>query len=410
MTPNERSERLDGSGADPAGKRGAAPVDAIRVDESNPALVEAIRAEIEREGPIPFARFMSLALYHPEHGYYLAPQERTGRTGDFLTAPEATPLFGAAVARQVEEFWQRLGEPRPFVLREYGAGSGSLGLALLERLRADRSGLLDALRYAPIELNAHRQRELRDRLRAAGLECCLAEDAAQGLMTGCVLANEFVDALPVHRVRQLGGELAELYVAWEGGRFRQVPGPPSTGELAAYLDRVGARLGEGQETEVNLEVRAWLGRVAGDLVRGAVLIVDYGYEAEELHSVRRPEGTLKASHAQTLERDPFRRIGRQDLTAHVDLTELRLAAGDLGLDVLGLTTQGSFLAGAGLGEILSGELERTTSVTAYLETRSAAMFLLDPRRTGGFRVLVLGRGLPAEPPLLGLSVRIERGR
>ena len=376
--------------------------------DSDPELVASIRERIERDGPLTFARFMELALYDPAHGYYMGPPERAGRGGDFLTAPEATPLFGACVARQVEEIWHRLGEPAPFVLREYGPGSGALALALLDRLREDASALLAALRYAPVEVNPHRRRETADRLRAAGLAHLLSDADAAGPMTGCVLANEFVDALPVHRVRRVGGELQELYVDWRDGWFRQAPGPPSTDALAAYLERVGAHLEEGQETEVNLGARGWLERLAADLARGVVLIVDYAHEAAELHGARRPEGTIKGSRAQTLERDPLRNVGRQDLTAHVDLAELRLAAADLGLDVLGSTTQAEFLAGNGFGELLREALGRETSANAYLATRSAAMFLLDPRRTGGFRVLALGRGVPPDPPLRGLSVRIGR--
>ncbi len=451
-----------------------------RADESDPDLVAAIRAEIEREGPITFDRFMSLALYHPTHGYYMAPAERAGRGGDFLTAPEATPLFGACVGRQVEEIWERLGRPSPFVLREYGAGSGSLALAVLERLRADRSPLLAALRYAPVEMNPHRRDTLRERLRASGLDQFLDEpdgapasaghgagvmgaaapeaqgggttdtgtpdEHGAGLMgaaapeasraammgaavpdaqstraapaiepdadpvAGCVLANEFVDALPVHRVRRVDGVLRELYVTWRDGWFAQVPGPPSTPGLASYLERVGVELQDGQESEINLEARPWLARAAAGLSGGAVLIVDYGYEAADLHSSGRPEGTIKGSHEQAVERDPLRRVGRQDLTAHIDLTELRLAAVDAGLEVLGSTTQANFLAGLGFGDLLREMLGRATSVNEYLAARSAAMFLLDSRRTGGFRVLLLGRGVPAAPPLRGLSVRIERAR
>jgi SAM-dependent MidA family methyltransferase len=398
--PDEHARQPD-EHARPPGERVA-----DRAGESDPELVEAIHGEIEREGPITFARFMSLALYHPRRGYYMTGEERAGRTGDFLTAPEATPLFGASVARQVEEVWRRLGEPDRFVLREYGAGSGALGLPLLQRLRDDRSVVLDGLRYAPVELNGHRLRALGERLRAAGLEGHLAVEDTSGPFIGCALANEFVDALPVHRVRREGGALRELFVAWADGWFLQVPGPPSTPELAAYLARVEATLEEGQETEVNLEARTWLARVGNDLLRGVAIVIDYGHEALDLHSPRRPRGTIKGSHAQTVERDPLRRVGRQDLTSHVDLTELRLAATDLGLDVLGLTTQSAFLAGNDFGDLLREELGRTEHATRYLETRSAAVFLLDPRRIGGFRVLMLGRGVAAEPPLRGLRVRV----
>ena len=130
---------------------------------------DAIRAEIATHGPIPFARFMALALGHPDGGYYTGPRARPTRGGDFLTAPELHPVFGAALARQVAEAWERLGRPDPFTLVEYGAGAGTLALAILAGLREDRSPLADALVYAPIELNPHRLAELEERAASAGL-------------------------------------------------------------------------------------------------------------------------------------------------------------------------------------------------------------------------------------------------
>ncbi len=133
------------------------------------AAEDAIRAEIAAQGPIPFARFMALALGHATGGYYTGRIARPTREGDFLTAPELHPIFGAALARQLAEAWERLGRPDPFTLVEYGAGAGTLALAIQSGLREDRSPLAEALVYAPVEQNVHRMAELQERARAAGL-------------------------------------------------------------------------------------------------------------------------------------------------------------------------------------------------------------------------------------------------
>ena len=159
---------------------------------------DAIRAEIARRGPIPFADFMALALGHAEGGYYTAAAARPTRGGDFLTAPELHPVFGAALARQVAEAWERLGRPAPFTLIEYGAGAGTLALAILAGLRDDGSPLAGALVHAPVELNRHRLGELRTRAAAAGLPVVDPAGLDTAPTAGAVLANEFLDALPVH--------------------------------------------------------------------------------------------------------------------------------------------------------------------------------------------------------------------
>lgn len=375
-------------------------------------LVATIRDEILRDGPITFARFMQRALYEPGHGYYVAPEERPGRTGDFLTSPEAHWLFGRTIARQVSECWERLGRPRSFAVREYGAGSGALAAPMLAGIREESAGAFAATRYEPIEANAHRLAELRaaleqerldDRLSPGDLRAAERPPEPQAGFTGVVLANEFVDAMPVHRVERREGRLVEVGVAWRDGRFVDEPMPPSTPELEAYLERAAVQLAEGQRTEINLGIRPWFAQLAEEMTRGWVFVIDYGLPAAELHSARRRQGTLKAIARQQVVADPYADVGRQDLTAHVDLTALELAARDAGFDAVGRTTQGRFLVALDLGSLLLEAQRRASSVNEALETRSAAMWLLDPRRTGGFAVSVFGRDVPLEPPLRGLA-------
>jgi SAM-dependent MidA family methyltransferase len=381
---------------------------------SNPDLVARIRAEIAAGGPMTFARFMELALYDQEDGYYSAPEPRPTRGGDFLTAPELHPIFGAALARQVIEVWRRLGSPGRFTIREYGAGSGALAVPLLERLAVEAPALAAVVGYAPIEHNVHRLAELQARFERAGVAWQPVDRAAA--MSGVVIANEFLDALPVHRVEggsdERGG-LRELYVdvGDEAGgasdAFIEVPGRPSTEALARRLADDGVVLAEGQRAEIRLGDRPWLAEVSGDLDRGAVLVIDYGLPASELYAPTRPDGTLVAYRGHHAHDDPFRAIGRQDLTAHVDLTALRAGALAAGLDILGETSQAEFLVGNGLEALVEEHRAAPgTDIAAWTTLRAAVARLLDPRRMGSFRVVVLGRGLPPEPSLLGLAFRL----
>ena len=373
---------------------------------SEPELVERIRSEIERHGPMTFARFMEMALYEPELGYYRAAKARPGREGDFLTAPETHPIFGRAIARQLAEMWSLLGRPEPFVVREYGAGSGALALAALEGLALDKSPLVDSIRWDAVELDAGRAAQFTDRLSSAGFGAAMAP--IEPRHTGVVLANEFLDALPVHKVTRTDGALRELYVTWRDGRFHEADGPPSTPALSARLDREGVVLAEGQRAEVCLAIDAWVAGVAAALQRGYVLVVDYGHPAAELYGPARRGGTLRAYVRHAAHADPYRNVGRQDLTAHVDLTAVEDAALATGLEVLGVTTQAEFLAGADGDDLLDEARRSASTYEEYLTLRSGMARLLDPRAMGAFRVVVLGRDVSTLPRIRGLAFRLTR--
>jgi SAM-dependent MidA family methyltransferase len=276
--------------------------------------VDLLRAEIDAHGPITFARFMRRALYEPGLGYYAVSRTRPTRDGDFLTAPELHSIFGRAVAAQVGEMWQRLGKPADFVVREYGAGRGALAGALPHRFR-----------FEPVEAGDERPSQP---------------------MVGVILANEFLDALPVHRVIVEGGQLRELYVGWAEGRFTQSAGELSDVRLAGWFGDRQIVLAEGQIAEVNLKMVDWLAEVSALLERGYVLVFDYGLPATELYGPERLTGTLRAFRSHHVSSDALGGVGRQDLTAHVDLDALVDGAKAAGLDVIGRHRPSSWLATA----------------------------------------------------------------
>ena len=400
---------------------------------------EATRAVIALHGPIPFARFMALALGHPAGGYYTGARARPTRGGDFLTAPELHPIFGAALARQLAEAWERLERPDPFTLVEYGAGSGTLALAILAGLREDRSQLADAMVYAPIEMNPHRLAELEERTASAGLPVVappasdgplpgvaspagavaplVAPRVAAAPVVGAVVANEFLDALPVHAVEIRDGRPQEVHVGvTRAGGFTEILLPPSTPAIATRLDALasaGVTLKEGQRAELCLGLDGWVAEVAAMLSAGLVLVIDYGAAAPDLYGPRRRAGTLMTYRDHAADGSPgapYRDVGERDITAHVDVTTLARLLKAAGLELLGETTQAQLLVGCGLEDLLERERKHATDAAAVLLLRSAVMRLLDPRHLGGFRAVLAGRGIPGTPPLRGLTFQVATRR
>ena len=378
------------------GLRREGPTDLSDVGEDE-ALLETIRDEIRASGPIPFARFMELALYAPDGGYYRAGSPRPGREGDFVTAPELHPIFGRTLSTAVEEIWRRLGEPAPFVLREIGAGTGALAVAILDGLAERGSPLLDAIVYEPVEVDARRLDAIAARLEAAD-HGDRHRPPTRDAIVGIILANEVLDALPVHRVRRRGAAIREVAVdVGPDGRLMEVETPPSTSRIASYLADAGIQLVDGQTAEFALGLDAWIGGVAADLARGVLLLIDYGEPAADLYDpVRRRDGTLRAYVRHQVHDDPYRHVGRQDLTAHVDVTAVERAAHAAGLTTIGITTQAEALMGLGVEARLQAiQADPATTFEDYTAVRSALMRLLDPAVMGRFQVMAFGRDWPA---------------
>jgi SAM-dependent MidA family methyltransferase len=373
--------------------------------ESRHELVELLRSEIARNGPITFARFMDLALAHPDYGYYLSEDARAGFAGDFLTGPETHRIFGQTLARQVAECWDRLGQPATFVVREEGAGGGTLARDILDGLRDERLELLNAVRYELSDVNAVRTSAALTMLAEAGYGNQVSETSTEPFI-GVLLANELLDAFPVHRLVIRDGEPREIYVTWRDGWFADEEGPLSSDSIAAPL--AGLELVEGQRLEISPAAWEWAASIGSKLERGYAILIDYGYPAEQLYSpTERPEGTLRTYSRHLVGETPYRRVGTQDMTAHVDFSAVARAAEAGGCSVLGLTSQAYFFAGLGIEELLLRLQTSGTDLPDYLNARQTIMHLLDPRSLGRFHVLVLGKDVPDAPKLRGLSFTLR---
>ena len=332
-----------------------APTSDFPSTTENEALKDIIRQRIAEAGAITFREFMALALYHPHHGYYCSSRQKMGRQGDYLTSPEVHPIFGWLVGRQLAQMWDVIGRPQAFTIVEMGAGSGALARDILDWAHRHAPEFFAALEYRLVEVSdelAARQRrivqEADERLEKASWLPSL-EAIPEASVVGCFLSNELADAFPVHRVTVRGGQLEEVYVDWRDRRFEESLGPPSAPALAEYFQRLGLLPGEDCQAEVNLDALEWMKAVGRALGRGFVMTFDYGYPADQLYAPWRRHGTFLCFYRHNPSTDPYARIGRQDMTSHVDFTSLIQAGQEAGLETLGLTTQAQFLDNLGIG-------------------------------------------------------------
>jgi SAM-dependent MidA family methyltransferase len=366
------------------------------VSDPSRLLEDEILATIGAEGPIPFARYMDLCLYHPRHGYYTRGVGGGGGR-DYVTSSGLHPLFGALVARQAEEMWRLLECPARFRFVELGPGEG---LFARDFLREAEGEFAKALQYDLVERSpalADRQRSLLSAASAPVTWPSLEDLEDQAPFAGCVFMNEVLDAFPVHRVIGTGGGPREVHVAAEDGALREVLLPLSDEGVDRFLADAELRLEEGQEVDLNLAAPPFLARTLRLLSRGYALVVDYGYEAGPLYSPGRWRGTLRAVHRHRTNEEFLLRPGDQDLTAHVDFTALRAASEGAGARCLGLTTQARFLLALGALEWMQDPGppadEGPEILVRRLEEREAIKDLFLPDRMGEkFRCLLLGVG------------------
>ena len=353
------------------------------------------RRRIALRGPLTFAEFMEIALYWPDGGYY-ASRRSFGPLGDFYTAPLAHPVFGALIARQLLTMWRAAGSPVQFSVIEAGAGDGTLALDVTAHAAALGGGFPGALAYTAVDLREPPPDFPARWIRSSGVP------ALGG--SGVVLANELLDAMPLHRVTVEGGQLRELFVdaAAEGG-FIEVTGEPSTTALAERLDRVGARLSEGYRTEVSLAPEAWLREAFAAIERGYLLLVDYGHEAAVYYDESRRAGTLRCYAGHTLGMNPYFNVGRQDISAHVEFTSVRSAAAAAGFVEAGELSQSEWLRALGIEACRAEIAERTgLSRVERMANLRGMDVLTDDEGMGGFRVLAFAKDAPTDG-VLGVS-------
>jgi SAM-dependent MidA family methyltransferase len=358
-------------------------------------LRQLILQDIGRQGGwIPFSRFMELALYAPGFGYYTAGARKFGAAGDFVTAPEISSLFGRTVARQAAEI---MAHSTPHIL-ELGAGSGKLAADML--LELERLGNLPQ-RYSILEVSA----DLRERQQALLRERAphlLARvqwlDDLPASLSGAVIGNEVLDALPVHLVRWDEADIAERGVIDEAGHFMWQDRPAQTPALLRAAQHI--RVPDGYLSEISLAGCGLMHSLCERLSCGVLLFVDYGFGAGEYYHPQRTRGTLMCHYRHHAHDDPFFLVGLQDITAHVDFSAIAASAVKGGAHLLGYTSQAYFLINCGITALL--QESAPTNLRDYLPLASQLQKLTSPTEMGElFKVIALGKDV--EVPLCGFA-------
>ena len=381
--------------------------DIVEQSEITP-LQEILLTRIREKGRITFAEFMAACLYEPGLGYYTSPGRKVGAEGDFYTSMNVHQVFGRLIAKEICRMWETLGSPAEFTVVEAGAGGGQLAGDILDTIASQKQELYALLTYCLVEKEPSLREAQREKL--AGHLPRLAWSSPEQLsageftFTGCLLSNELLDAMPVHLVEMTPAGLMEVYVTAPDNEFMELFDEPSTAELAAYLKRLGVSLFAGQRAEISLAAISWLESAAQALERGYVLTIDYGYPADELYAPLRKDGTLLCYHQHKTEENPYIRVGRQDITSHVNFSAIMARGEEIGLRTLWFGEQYRFLLGTGLMEEMLALEASGASEHELLKNRLALKKLMLPDGGMGdtFKVLIQGKGVD-NPQLLCMS-------
>lgn len=360
-------------------------------------LEEVIRGEITSQaGILPFRRFMELALYHPEHGYYASGRARVGKSGDFYTSVSVGRIYGRVLASVCREIWAHLGSPKEFTIVEQGANDGTMAADILGMIGETGGAFAEALRYRitePFPSNRSRQQE-----KLSGFQKVAWHHANEELpeFTGIHLSNELLDAFPVDSLRWNGSVWEEECVSLEQERLGWTTRSISEPDLTEAANSLTVPPSVGWRFEINRGISPWLGGIASRMKRGLILTVDYGQVGEDRFAPHRADGTLLSYRNHERFEDPLAEAGLRDITAQVDFTDLATKAVALGLTPLAYSDQQHFLMGAAEPWMRSlGD-----HAPEHRKDLIALKTLLTPSLMGSqFKVLALGKDIPADPPL-----------
>jgi SAM-dependent MidA family methyltransferase len=363
-------------------------------------LEQIIRQRIKSSGPIPFEAFMELSLYHHEFGYYMTEKSRTGPHGDYYTSPHLHPIFGWLLANQLDEIKRIMGDPAEFTVLEIGAGKGFLAEGILDFAQR-KLKWKGSWKYIIVEKNCHAIKKQLEQLKAhAGRIEWKTSLEEVDPFCGCVISNELLDAFPVHLV-VMNDQFHEIYVSSDNSGFKEIRRDLSNAVLKNYINRYQIPPIKGYRTEINLNISNYLKRLDNILSEGFVISIDYGYAAREYYATGRNRGSLLCYHKHSANENPYRNVGDQDITAHVNFTSLKNWGTVLGLKSLGYCPQGIFLASLGIDEIVSNELETSPNFQIEMLKIKGLLFGMGDSH----KVLIQYKGNRNLPGLRGFKLK-----
>src|SRR5713101_8912548 len=377
------------------------------------AVDQEIRDLIQKNGRITFAQFMQACLYSPRGGFYSSRGNRIST--HFGTSPTSHPVFGALIARQLEQMWHFLGDPPVFHVIEVGSGDGALAQSIVHACWRIAPRLAQVLYYVAAD---YEPRWLQspdhtfdwdngtgDGMSPSRRDAILGVQRVktEGLrafrnVVGCILCNELIDNFPVHRFAIQGGRVKEVFVTSAGGHLTEILDEPSSPRIEERLTSLGLfpatasaegrqlngapSLTEGYRGEVNLAMEDWTGQLSRALDRGFILTIDYGQLATDLYSLQNHQGTLVCYHRHVVSSDPYQHIGQQDMTCQVDFTSLMRLGDRHGLATVGYALQSQFLTNLGFASCLDALQTQGLSTARTALRRMAMMTLVDPDEYG----------------------------
>lgn len=351
-------------------------------------LLKSISDQITQNGDLPFVEFMQQALYDPKFGYYSANLPKLGAVGDFITAPELTPLFAQTLSRQLQQALIELENP---ILFEFGAGSGRLCVDILQALE-QLACLPDAYHILEISGNfRHRQAALvQQEIPHLFARVKWLDRWPKQPFTGLVIANEVLDAMPVHRFLQTQEQILESFITLNAkNQLCETFKPSTTPRLIAKVRELNLEDQTPYQSEINLFTEYWINQCYTMLSKGAVFLIDYGFPRHEYYHPDRKTGTLMCHYRHHVHCDPLIYLGKQDITAHVDFTQVAEAAYQAGFQIAGYTNQASFLLANGLLNLLE-----SVEVSERFKAQQAVKQLVQSSEMGElFKVMALTKQL-----------------
>ena len=375
----------------------------MTIPKSHTALERSLIGHIAKYGPVTFESFMNFVLYDDDQGYYptrrrASGSKPVGTDGDYFTSPTTHPVFGALLALQLREMWLLLDSPSEFTVIEMGAGDGTLRSDILQYVQQELPDFAQTIQYVATDLVPP------SNVNGVIDSSCLPVD-----VVGCIISNELLDAYPFNRFIVQDGVVKEIFVDYQGGEFVDSIGEVSEPEITARVDPFLHSLTEGYKGEVNLRLAYWSDSVSAALQRGYVITIDYGYDRPDLYEPSRRSGSMRCYYQHTLSQDPLRRIGKQDITSHVDFTAVDHTLMVNRIKRVGRLSQRQFLFNLGLKDFsdditlrsLAKELSRADSQ----ENLAGIEALIDAEGLGKFKVVVHSKSIDQSHRITGITGR-----